>query len=130
MRKQQSLRRALTIAELIVALGIFTTVALVAVGLFPLSRLMDRRADYLAYAYDLATQQIDSLRCGPFGNLASGSSASTAQHDGVVYTVTTTLSPTNTQSPTTLMNCTVTVGWQVNAPETLVLNTVMTKVGP
>lgn len=132
-------RRAFSIAEILVGVGMLATILMVAAGMLPLSRLMDARSEATAVATDLATKEMDTLRetafnASPF-NALPASLSSTVTQSGVTYTVQTTLTAASSTTPTTLVDVSVVVTWTddnahgSSLQHTVRLDTIMTQIG-
>jgi hypothetical protein len=75
----------MSLAELLVALGVLVPVLVVALGIFPFSHLLNHQAADLDNAYDLARSAIESARNLPFDSIPAGPTSNQVAFDGTVF---------------------------------------------
>lgn len=113
------------LAELMVSVAVIIPVALVAVGIFPFSWLVNAQASHVAFAHDVARTAMESVRAADFDDVPASRTTTARDTRGFDYTCVTTATARGTQ----LKDVTVTVSWTDHKAESLHLVTTLVRSG-
>lgn len=118
--------RGMSLAEVIVAVGILGTLTAVAVGIFPFSHSVNQQAWDLVTAQQLGASQLEQLRGQPFDKLPASATATRTVRN-VLFTCAVTTAAFGTQNPVNLKKCSAVVTWTTREPQTLTLDTLLVR---